>query len=230
MPYKNRFIFKGESSDMYDIELKATRLGRRHKAEEQIDRYQIPYRNDELIIHSGKYLPYVQEFEFVLLDTSLIPVINKWLSGRGKLQLDDNSNTYLIASVIEGWEYEKFTSNTYRFIVKFLVDPFYYYLESKKIITSPGTIGVNGNIYSEPYIKINGSGNIDLYINTQICSFTDIQDYIEIDTQLQIAYKDTLNQGFKMTGDFPVFMPGINTIGWTGNVTSLEITKRSREL
>jgi phage-related protein len=218
-------------SDTFGLELVPIKLGRRQKAEEQIDRYEIPYSNNELIIHSGKYKPYIQEFEFILKDYKLIPVINQWLSGRGNLQIDDNTDCYLIASVIEGWEYEKFTFNTYKFSVKFLVDPFYYFMESRsKIITKPGNYANRGNIYSEPYIKINGNGNVELIINSQICSFTDVQDFIEIDTELKIAYKDTINQGYRMNGDFPILNPGINSINWTGNVTSLEIKNRSREL
>jgi phage-related protein len=185
----------------------------------------------------NKYKPYIQEFEFTLRNPTLIPLINTWLSGRGKLQLENdfeefNRDGFYLASVIEGWEYER-NYSTYHFTVKFKVDPFFYYNAGqikKTYITQPLTLYNNGNIYSEPYIKINGSGNITLTINSQELSFTGIDDYIEIDSSLLIAYKDTLNQGSKMEGDFPIFDIGKNVISWTGNVTSIEIMMRARDL
>lgn len=238
--YLHSFIFKGTMSSEFDmdvINVITVRQGRKNRPEEQIDIYEIPYRNEELTIHSGKYKPYIQEFEFILRNPKTIPNINAWLSGRGKLILENdydefNRDGFYMASVIEGWEYEK-TYSTYSFRVKFKIDPFFYYntgQKKKTYFTQPLTLYNGGTVYSEPYIKINGNGNIILTINSQVCTFTDVVDYIEIDSNLMVAYKDTLNQGFKMEGDFPIFDRGKNIISWSGNVTNLEIMMRTREL
>ncbi|MGB4657975.1 MAG: hypothetical protein WBI07_02200 [Mobilitalea sp.] len=237
----HNFIFKGKMSSEFNedvVNVVTVKQGRKQRPEEQIDIYEIPYRNEDLIIHSGKYKPYIQEFEFIIRDPALIPSINKWLTGRGKLILENdydefNRDGYYLASVVEGWEYEKYTHNTYSFTVKFKVDPFFYYDSGQnKKVYSTKTVIINnsGTIYSEPYIKIAGSGNVDLIINNIIYSFTDIEDYIEIDSALLIAYKDTTNQGEKMSGDFPVLSVGKNVISWTGNVLSVEIIPRWRDL
>ena len=134
------FIFKGIMSsefDMDQVNVVTVKQGRKQRPEEQIDIYEIPYRNDELIIHSGKYKPYIQEFDFILCEPKLIPQINKWLSGRGKLMLENdaeefNREGFYMASVVEGWTYEKFTNDTYSFTVKFKVDPFFYYNSGQK--------------------------------------------------------------------------------------------------
>ena len=235
----HNFIFKEMSSRQFNlgiVNIVTVRQGRKQRPVEQVDIYEIPYGND-LIIHSNKYKPYIQEFEFVLRDPKLIPQINTWLSGRGKLILENDLEEYgrygfYMASVIDGWEYEK-NHSTYSFLVKFKVDPFFYYNsgEHKKTFTTqPVTIINSGSIYSEPYFKINGSGNINLLINNRTYKFTDIVDYIEVDSSLLIAYKDTINQGNKMSGDFPILDVGKNIISWTGNVTSLEIKTRVRDL
>lgn len=223
--------------DMDVINIVTVKQGSKQRPEEQIDIYEIPYRNEELIIHSGKYKPYEQEFEFTLRNPALIPRINSWLSGRGKLCLENdyqefNRDGFYMASVIEGWEYEK-NYSTYNFTVKFKVDPFFYHNSGQKkktYITQPLSIYNGGTIFSEPYIRINGSGNINLTVNSQVCTFTDVVDYIEIDSALMVAYKDTLNQGQKMSGDFPVLEVGKNYISWTGNVTSIELMPRVRDL
>ncbi|MDD3173353.1 MAG: hypothetical protein PHF63_06805 [Herbinix sp.] len=235
------FIFNGTMSSEFDMDIinvVTVKQGRKQRPEEQIDIYEIPYRNDELIIHSGKYKPYIQEFEFILRNPALIPTINTWLAGRGRLLLENDfeefgRDGYYMASVVEGWEYEKYTHNTYSFTVKFKVDPFFYYnngQQKKTYVTQPVTIYNSGTIYSEPYIRINGSGNIMLTVNGQVITLTEIVDYIELDSALMVAYKDTLNQGSKMSGDFPIFDVGKNSISWSGNVTSIEIMTRVRDL
>lgn len=236
----HNFSFKDRWSEEFNadvVNIVTVKQGSKMRPEEQIDIIKIPYRNEDLIIHSGKFKPYEQEFEFVLRDPTMIPLINTWLSGRGKLYLENdyeefNRDGFYIASVIEGWEYEK-NHSTYDFKVKFQIDPFFYHNSGQKkktYITQPLSIYNQGAIYSEPYIRINGSGNITLIINSQVCTFSDIANYIEIDSALLVTYKDTLNQGQKMSGDFPILEVGINNISWTGNVTSLEIMTRVREL
>ncbi len=234
------FMFKGQSCvdfGMSPTDIITVKQGRKNRPQEQIDIYEIPYRNEELIIHNGKYKPYEQEFEFVLRDPTLILQVNAWLSGRGKLYLENDVEKfgrwgYYMASVVEDWEYEM-KHSTFHFTVKFLVDPFLYSDSGQRkntYVTQPIKLFNNHTFYSQPYIKINGSGNITLMINNQVCTFSDVTDYIEIDSSLMIAYKDTLNQGSKMEGDFPVFDVGMNNISWSGNVTSLEVMGRWRDL
>lgn len=229
----------------FEFDLISLNIGRRQKAEEQIDQYEIPYRNDDLIIHSGTYKPYIREMEFALMYEKImsnryeIPYkhfvlspIHQWLSGRGQLRTEADEDGYFIASVISGLEYEAFSKNVDSFKVSFKVNPFFY-LDSgstKKIFNSPRLLINTGNIYSEPYIKIVGNGNIDLIINSDTYSFTDIDGYIEVDSEMKMIYKDTLNQGEKMSGNFPILNTGNNSIMWTGNVSSIEIIPRWREL
>lgn len=225
-----RIQFKNISND--DLGLIAVNLGRRQKAEEQIDAYEIPYRNDELIIHSKTYKPYIREVVFATTDRAKIPLINQWLDGRGNLRTSLDPDGYYIASIITGLPYEAMMNNVDQFQVGFKVNPFFY-LDSGDdplTITSATTIFNPGTIYSEPYIKITGSGNIDLLINSTVYSFTAIDTYIQIDSSLKSVYRDTINQGDKMVGEFPVLEAGDNIIAWTGTVTSIEIIPKWREL
>jgi len=222
--------FKNMSND--DLGLIAVNLGRRQKAEEQIDTYEIPYRNDELIIHSKTYKPYIREVVFATTDRSKIPLINQWLDGRGNLRTSLDPDGYYIASIITGLPYEAMMNNVDQFQVGFKVNPFFYLDSGDDTLTinTSTTIFNPGTIYSEPYIKITGLGNVDLLINSTVYSFTAIDSYIQIDSTLKSVYKDTINQGDKMIGEFPVLEAGDNIIAWTGTVTSIEIIPRWREL
>lgn len=207
-------------------------LGRRQRAEEQIDTYEIPYRNDDLIIHSATYKPYVRNMIFALMDKEKMSLVNQWLTGRGKLRTSKDNEGYFIASIITGLPYEAMAFNVDQFQVGFKVSPFFY-LDSgdEKIKTTTQTRIFNpGTIYSEPYIKIVGNGDIDLIINSKIYSFKGVDGYIEVDSDLKIIYRDSLNQGDKMTGELPILGVGENIISWVGSVTSIEILPRWREL
>lgn len=237
--------FKDKNNE--DFNLVVVDAGRRQRAEEQIDTYEIPYRNDELIIHSGKYKPYTREMEFALLDHDnnyfeydhypyyqlMQGKINEWLSGRGKLRIipDNNvNNGYFNASVTGGLKYEKFSTQLDSFKVSFKVDPFYYIGSGDNIITNPATLYNQFTIYSEPLIKIYGNGDITFNINSQFVHFTGIEESITVDSELQVCYRGTLNQGSKMVGEFPVLEIGKNEFSWTGEVSKLEVTPKWREL
>ena len=79
----------------------------------------------------------------------------------------------------------------------------------------------------KPYIKVNGSGIITLTLNNKSIVLKDIQEYIELDCELEEAYKNNLNCNSKVEcEDFPVLIPGINNISWTGNVSNIQMMYR----
>jgi phage-related protein len=128
--------------------------------------------------------------------------------------------------------YEAQAREVDQFQVGFKVNPFFFLDSGSEYITlsAPATIYNPGTIYAEPYIKITGSGDIDLTINDTVYAFTGVDGYIEINSELKTVYKDTINQGNKMIGEFPVLSIGDNMISWSGAVTSVEIMPKWREL
>ena len=88
---------------------------------------------------------------------------------------------------------------------------------------------------SEPYIKIIGSGRIYLYINEEKISL-DVDEYIELDTELQSAFKGTENQNNCIDCDYmPTFKTDSNTIkisykASTATFNGIEIIPRWRRL
>lgn len=113
--------------------------------------------------------------------------------------------------------------------IEFTCKAYKYSYEGQRTltITKPGSIFNTEGFTSKPYMKIYGSGDVTIYINSRAHSFSAIQSYIEVDSEIMNAYKGDTLLNTKMTSDlFPKFAPGENVINWAGNVTKIEIIPR----
>lgn len=224
--------FKSVSSNSLDIVTLS--LGRRQRAQEQINTEPIPYGDTEYIEHTGKYLPYERTMEFYVADDNQIDLINSWLVGYGKLRTAKDIGGYFKAHVISGLEYEKMLQVKDKMTVTFKVNPPFMYLDSGDTpltyTTKPIALNNPGTKESEPYIKITGNGNITLDINGKFITLTSVSEYIIIDSESEYCYKGLTNVGDKMVGEFPKLKVGANNISWTGTVTKIEVIPRWREL
>lgn len=227
----------------YNYNLIVLDIGKRQKGQEIFDTYNIPYRSGDLTISTNTYEPYLRDMEFLIKDKSNIGDIYKWLNGTGRLRIEDghsidggegfNVGGHYLATVTKITT-EKHSNRYDSINVTFKCQPFYYLITGntlQKFKKNNIKISGQGSVKSEPYIKIIGNGSFQLAVNDKICNFKDVNGYIEIDSNKLIAYKDTMNQGDKMEGDFPYLNPtGINYITWTGNITELQIRPRWREI
>lgn len=222
-------FFKDKST--HDFPLLVTEVGRRQKAAEQIERFEVPYRNGALTIRSDRYESYPREMRMVCTDKDAIGGINEWLDGHGVLRTDLDRGGFFIADVVSGLEYENYLRDIDAFSVEFLIDPFFYLDSGEIMITSTAAFSLinPGNIYSQPLITVYGSGDITLNINSQFVQLTGVETSITMDSKLALCYRDTLNMGAKMTGEYILMDTGTNNIEWTGSVTKIEITPRWRE-
>lgn len=158
-----------------------------------------------------------------------------WLKGSGTVVFGNETgrsyraridNEAIMDQLERGQEPRSFT-------VEFVCQPYrYLYPAASDIeITSSGTSVTNpDNEPSEPLIKIEGTGDIDLLIGTQGVSLTGIDTGIYLDCEMKDAYDlaatELLNNS--MEGDFPVLEVGANAISWTGTVSKITITPRWR--
>lgn len=226
-----RVDFKENNSE--ELGLITLDPGRRQRAQEQTNVYPMPYSDYEPTEHTGKYKPYERPMEFYVPDEDRISLINSWLAGYGKLRVFKDPGGYFKASVISGLEYEEIVKVKDKMRVVFKINPPFFYLDSGDTtinLTAPASLTNPGTHTADPYIKITGTGNVNLDINGAIVVITAIDGYIVIDSESKYVYRDTINQGDKMEGEFPKLPPGVNNIAWTGTVTKIEIIPRWREL
>lgn len=178
--------------------------------------------------------PYILKTKIALKDNANKDAFLSWLSGSGQLILDEDNTKYVTAYCDSQVALQRYMSgaNVKVADVEFLViDPFRYKLsEADVALTASGSYTNLGTVYSEPLLKLTGTGTVVLTIGTQ--SFTYVFDtpYVFVDCKLKDAYYSATYKNRKMAGDFPVLNVGANAISWTGTLTQLVITPRTRYL
>ncbi len=98
-------------------------------------------------------------------------------------------------------------------------------------MTSGGTIANPGNMPSRPLILLSGNGEVQLQVNETVIQLNVEQNIIlDCDAQEAISLDGTQLLNARMSGDFPVLNPMLNSIDWSGNVSKVEIVPRWRWL
>lgn len=180
------------------------------------------------------YESYSVNAKIMLSNNANLDNFISWLSGSGQLVLDEDSSKYMNVYVDEEVQIERLTRGSNKKVasVEFKVlDPFRYKLsEANTTLTAPGTYTNLGTVFSEPLLKLTGTGTVVLTIGTK--SFTYVFDtpYVYVDCKAKDCYHSNTYKNRKMTGKFPVLNVGANAISWTGTLTELVITPRTRYL
>lgn len=157
-----------------------------------------------------------------------------WLHGEGDIQFSNEPDKVYRVKVHDAIDFERLL----RFRtadVKFYTQPFKYSAtERTKILQVAGLstaeIRNAGNYFSKPIIKITGTGTINISVNgVQKCVLNlGTNESITLDADKQEAYAGNTLKNRQMDGEFITLEVGKNTITWTGDISSIEITHYSR--
>lgn len=230
------FIFKERSS--LNIGLYITEKSSYKGAARDITYTSVPGRSGDLITDNGRYGNVTIPYKLALLNTTdrefseLARSIKGWLSSEsGYFRLwDSYDNLYFrLASYSGEVDIEQELRELGSLDISFNCKPFKYSFEGEKVITftAAGSLHNAEAFSSLPYMKITGSGNITLYINNEAFVFTDVDEYIELDSEMMNACKGISPQNNKMSSSgFPKLTPGENNISFTGAVEKIEIVPR----
>ena len=119
------------------------------------------------------------------------------------------------------------------FTLTFSCLPFRYFLPGLVPMTAADALTVRNpfSFSSKPYIKVYGNGKGTLVIQNEagnkIWQFSDIDEYVEIDSELMNFFKGTELKNGTVSGDgFPEFSKGDNVLSFNGGITELEIIPR----
>ena len=204
--------------------------------EERVTFTDIPGRSGSLTTTEGidVYNDITLTVECMIRDTTRLTEIFAWLKGAGKVTFANRQGGYYYARITNQIPFEKILRGNphRRFSINFRCKPFWYANDVEQItINSSGYILNNpGTVHSEPVIQVQGNGEITLMINDCFIELAGVDTGITLDSTLQEAYWGEQLQNEKMTGDFPVLLPGNNLISWTGDVERLIITPNWRYL
>ena len=202
--------------------------GTRQKTKKIYDEYgSIPNTSVEYFIDNEEYIGYEREMIFLIKNEEELRTAFELFNGAGKLEVGDGG--YYKARVIETeHEFISRDRTMSQFIVTFRIAPFFWIESSNITITPPGIV-YNSGYKSYPLIRVYGTGDLTVTINGRATVLLGVDEYIDLDSELRIAYKGTINQGEKLISDFPFFDSGKNTVSADG-ASSLGITPRWREL
>ena len=206
------------------------------KPEMRVDRTEIDGRDGDIVDELG-YAAYKKTVRVGLTTGYDIDAIAKYFTGTGNLTLSNEDDKYYKARITSQVDFEKLL----RFKtadVEFEVQPYKYKLsESDVDLTISGETSVAvtnaGLEESKPLIRLEGSGTIELTVGGLSVFSIDIDagdGYVLVDSEALDAYVTAGLRNNNMTGDFPTLQPGSNTIGWTGTLTRIVVTPRSRWL
>ena len=177
------------------------------------------------------------ECSFLGDPVSKINALKGWLLGAGEADLvfSHTPGRKYLAQVVNSIDFEIVLKITSHFVIVFNCQPFQYATENEPIsITAATTLENPGTVKSFPKIKVIGSGYGSLTINGNSVSFSNIDGSVILNSEIQETYKDTgtalVSKNSTKTGDYPVLLPGENTISFSGGITSLEITPNWRWL
>lgn len=198
----------------------------------------VPGRSGDLITDNGRYKNIDISYKLALLNNTkftfseLTHQIKGWLlSETGYFRLWDSYNKeyFRLASYNNEAAIEQDLRDTGSLSLKFNCKPFKYSFSGQNTLTftEAGALYNSEFFPSLPYIKITGRGTVTLSVNNSAFTFTDIDEYIEIDSEIMNAYKGIVSQNNKMrSSGFPILSPGKNNISWIGDVAGLEIIPR----
>lgn len=208
------------------------------KPKKRVEIEEIDGKDGDKIIELG-YSAYDKQMTIGLFGSYDIDLIIDFFNSEGTVIFSNEEDKYYKYKIIEQIDFErliKFRIAT----ITFHIQPFKYSVQENRknylIDENKSRIDIrnSGNIYSRPILDIKGTGNISIYLNNELIfaiALGNLQEII-IDTCNMEAYLGTTLLNRIVAGDYDKFKLNIgkNTITWTGNINSIEISNFSRWL
>ncbi len=142
---------------------------------------------------------------------------------------DDPGWFYKVVNVEIGQMEVKFKRKG-EFTINFTCRGWQYSLDGDEFLEiENNTMLYNEYDKAKPLIYVEGNGEITITINNNKFKVM-VKDYLYIDSELEIAYREKTDCLNIDDGDYPILEYGENNISFTGNVNKVEIKPRWREV
>lgn len=201
----------------------------------------IPGTNREVVEMEDAYECYDQPYSLFIGDVTadsiyepLLDVAKVLYKEGWQVLLDDYEPDYYRLAYFQGpFDIENKRTRLGTFDISFRCRAENFLLTGNTAVNvASGNVIQNPTSYiSKPLIKITGSGSGTLTVGDTTISFSDVPDYLYIDSDRMVVYRlSTEDRDSLMTGEFPVLKPGNNLVSFTGGITACEITPKWWEL
>lgn len=231
------FKYNGcRSTDFNIVISKANNLSSAAPKNQEIE---IPGRNGSLLINNNEFemLDVIYEcwtYPRYQLTQSAKLIKAYLLSNIGYHQLIDSYdlNYYRMAYFNSAIDIEEQAKNVGVFNVCFRCKPFKQAVEGDTTLTfTKPTQIINPEAFpSLPIIKLYGSGNLNLEINNNTYTVTDVEDSVIIDSENMETYSGNISYNNRKLGSigYPTLKAGVNKINFVAD--KIELTPRWRTL
>lgn len=197
------------------------------KGQKRIETYSVAGRNGFLSIDKGTYEPFSLQVECHAKETANFDDIKAFLDGYGTLSFDgEREYTAIVNNAIPFEKVQMFKS----FVVSFMVNPISHDITATNINITSDTFNVGGNYETYPILTIVATGDIEVTINNSTFAIEGADGTYILDCDKKIITKNGLNAANVMSGEFPKFVVGENTIDTTGTITSISASYKNAYL
>ncbi len=197
----------------------------------------VPGRDGDVFLDNGRYKNIDVSYTVSFTDAARrASDLRYWLQARGYGLLTDTYQPEYFRKAIfsSKLDISEVLIGVGKAKINFNCDPYLYLFSGAEetTITQSGTTLRNPEMYTAiPKIRIYGTGDLNLYVNSSSYYITDVDGDITLDCASKNAYKGAALQNDKIQfSDFPVLKRGNNAIGWSGNVTKVLITPNWRTI
>ena len=196
---------------------------------------EVPGRDGLVYEVIGGYKDIVIPIEFNFIEKSNLKnrfrQVKAWINDIQDNKLifsDDSEWFYRVVDVSLNGDFETILRRKGQFKIDFTCRAYSYDLDADEFID----IKNNENLYnyyidSLPLIFIKGNGEVKVNINGKKFTVA-IQDYIYIDSELEVVYRTKDNFFNLGTGEYPKLTKGPNTIQFEGNIQEFKLKPRWR--
>ena len=200
------------------------------KAKKKIEIIEVEGRNGFLSIDSGTYESFPLTLECHCTDDVNLDELKSFLDGFGTLSFDDTRQyTAIIDNSIP---FETILPFFKKFQISFIVNPIAEDInETTANLYGENEIEIETYATVYPILEITCSGDISITINNKTFYLYDTADTYTLDCKNKIITDSNgVNKSGIMSGDFPIFINGENTISTTGTITAFSCKYRKTYL
>lgn len=207
------------------------------KPKRKMQTTQIPGSNREVVDMEDAWEPYEQPYEMFVygedydsineLMDEVLMLLNK--SGWQTLVDEYDTDHFRLACFEGALDSDNRSTRMGKFSVKFKCRPERFLVSGNIGVNVPtGNSLINPTVYkAKPLIHVEGIAGGTLTIGSTTITFTDIDDYLNVDCDTMNVYRlPSENKNSLMEGDYPVLKSGENIVSFTGGITSVTITPR----
>lgn len=183
--------------------------------------------NGTYVVHDGAYKSQERVLKFSAVNfAKVVELGNLFNDFDNEIEFDYLKLSRYYADLVD-ITYSKNGKSRWIVNVKLRFNPFRYTTENTETrLTTRGTINNIGNVFSEPVIEIEGSGEVSLTIGVQSMFLNlDSKAIIDCRHRKQNVYdkNNVVKNSIRKKGGFFEIPPGLQGVATNGNVTSIKI-------